>query len=61
MLLGAAPTLFGFGIHGQFLFVDRRNGIVIAKFSSQELPLDAERIPRSVSLAETIRGRLAAG
>src|SRR5262245_31147016 len=60
VLLGAAPTVFGFGIHGQFLFVDRRNGIVIATFSSQELPLDAERISRSVSLAETIRGRLAA-
>ena len=58
---GATPMLFGFGIHGQFLFVDRRNRIVIAKFSSQELPLDAERIPRSVSLAETIRSRLASG
>src|SRR5262245_54100668 len=61
VLLGAAPTLFGVGFHGQFLYGDLLQGLVIAKFSSQELPLDAERIPRSVSLAETIRGRLAAG
>jgi CubicO group peptidase (beta-lactamase class C family) len=58
---GAAPLLFGFGIHGQFLFVDRRNRVVIAKFSSQELPLDAQRIALSVKLADTIRSRLAAG
>jgi len=58
---GAAPALFGFGIHGQILYVDRRNGVVIAKFSSQELPLDAQRIARSVRLAGTIRNRLAAG
>ena len=61
VLRGAAPALFGFGVHGQFLFVDRRNQVVVAKFSSQELPLDAQRIARSVQLAETIRSRLAAG
>ena len=37
---GAAPMLFGVGIHGQNLFVDPANGIVIAKVSSQPLPLD---------------------
>jgi CubicO group peptidase (beta-lactamase class C family) len=58
---GDMPMLFGFGVHGQFLFVDRRNRIVIAKFSSQELPLDAQRIALSVELAEAIRSRLAAG
>jgi len=56
---GASPALFGFGIHGQLLFVDRRNRVVVAKFSSQELPLDAQRIPASLRLAETIRNRLA--
>jgi CubicO group peptidase (beta-lactamase class C family) len=60
-LRGETPTLFGFGVHGQFLFVDRRNAVVIAKFSSQDLPLDARRIPLSVELAGTIRSRLAAG
>jgi CubicO group peptidase (beta-lactamase class C family) len=61
VLRGQAPALFGFGVHGQLLLVDRRNQVVVAKFSSQELPLDAQRIPDSLQLAETIRKRLAAG
>ena len=36
--------LFGFGIHGQFLIVDRQREIVIAKVSSQALPIDVDRI-----------------
>ena len=47
---GQAPLLFGLGIHGQNLFVDREHGIVIAKMSAQALPLDAARI------ALTMRG-----
>ena len=31
------------GIHGQNLFVDAANEIVIAKLSSQAMPLDMER------------------
>jgi CubicO group peptidase (beta-lactamase class C family) len=61
VLRGAAPALFGFGVHGQLLFVDRRNQVVVAKFSSQALPLDAQRIPDSLQLADAIRHRLAAG
>ena len=38
---------------------DRRSQVVVVKFSSQELPLDAQRIPDSLQLAQTIRGRLA--
>jgi CubicO group peptidase (beta-lactamase class C family) len=38
--------LFAMGIHGQHLFVDRANGLVVAKFSSQELPVD----PRATGL-----------
>jgi CubicO group peptidase (beta-lactamase class C family) len=56
---GEAPALFGFGVHGQFLLVDRANQVVAAKFSSQELPLDAQRIPDSLQLLQTIRSRLA--
>jgi len=41
---GAAPLLFGFGIHGQFLIVDRHGEVVIAKASSQALPIDVDRI-----------------
>jgi hypothetical protein len=50
VLEGKAPLLFGLGIHGQNLFVDRTREIVIAKVSSQALPLDAARI------ALTMRG-----
>ena len=34
------PILFGLGIHGQYLFVDRLNEIVVAKHSSRAVPLD---------------------
>lgn len=35
-----APLLFALGIHGQHLFIDRPNRLVIAKVSSQAIPLD---------------------
>src|SRR5262249_5953469 len=38
------PLVLGFGIHGQHLFVDRANELVIAKVSSQALPIDEQRI-----------------
>jgi CubicO group peptidase (beta-lactamase class C family) len=44
VLEGEAPLLFGYGIHGQFLFVDRANGIVVAQLSSQAAPVDPARI-----------------
>jgi len=47
---GKAPLAFGVGIHGQNLFVDRINNLVIAKLSSQAMPMDAARI------ALTLRG-----
>mgnify|MGYP001182519041 CR=1 FL=1 len=37
------PILFCVGIYGQYMFVDLNNKIVIAKFSSQEYPLDADQ------------------
>ncbi len=52
---GAAPLAFGFGIHGQNLWVDRANRIVIAKLSSQALPLDARLI--GLTLREVLRIR----
>ncbi|MDB5967419.1 MAG: hypothetical protein JWQ72_3919, partial [Polaromonas sp.] len=33
-------TLFAMGVYGQNLFVDRANGIVVAKFSSWAEPTD---------------------
>lgn len=47
---GKAALFFGMGIHGQNLFVDPANEMVIAKLSSQAAPLDAPRI------ALTMRG-----
>ena len=35
--------MFCVGIYGQYMFVDVNNKIVIAKFSSQEYPLDPDQ------------------
>ena len=37
-------TIFGLGVHGQNLFIDIEKELVIAKFSSQPIPLDKEMI-----------------
>jgi len=57
---GKAPVVFGLGIHGQYLFVDRARGIVIAKVSSQALPIDAERITLTMRAVTRIIEVLAA-
>ena len=59
VLEGEAPLLFGFGIHGQFLFVDRKNRIVIAKLSSQALPIDTARVGLTLRAVSEIRKFLA--
>jgi CubicO group peptidase (beta-lactamase class C family) len=56
VLDGDAPMLFGLGIHGQHVFVDRRHEIVVAKFSSQSLPMDADRIALTLRGVAAIRG-----
>jgi CubicO group peptidase (beta-lactamase class C family) len=56
---GAAPVVCALGIHGQYLFVDRARGIVIAKVSSQALPLDAPRIMLTLRAVTRIREFLA--
>jgi hypothetical protein len=53
--------LFCLGIHGQNLFVDARNGIVIAKFSSQAQPLDVELMRLTGRLVSALRRALADG
>lgn len=55
----AAPLLFGMGIHGQNLFVDRANELVIAKVSSQGQPMDAERIGLTMRAVAEVRKALA--
>jgi len=53
-LQGETPLIFGFGIHGQHLIADRRNGIVVAKFSSQPLPIDIDQIMLTMRAAAEI-------
>jgi len=59
VLEGPAPLLFGYGIHGQFLFIDRANQIVIAQLSSQAMPLDPARIGLTMRAVSQIRKCLA--
>ncbi|MBO0738017.1 MAG: serine hydrolase [Alphaproteobacteria bacterium] len=54
-----APLLFGLGIHGQSLFVDRRSRIVVAIMSSQALPLDPAMISLTMSAVAEVRSALA--
>ncbi|HTO72871.1 MAG TPA: serine hydrolase domain-containing protein [Gemmatimonadales bacterium] len=58
-LRGPRPLLFGMGIHGQNLFVDRRNDLVIAKVSSQAQPLDAGRMALTMGTVAEVRQELA--
>jgi len=59
VLHGQTPLIFGLGIHGQNLFIDRANQLVIAKFSSQAQPLDARSIALTMQAVSQIRKRLA--
>lgn len=60
VLRGAAPMMFGVGVFGQNVFVDRNNKIVVAKFSSQALPMDEKRIFLTMRGIEAIRNHLVA-
>lgn len=53
------PLAFGMGIHGQNLFIDRANEIVIAKFSSHAAPLDMARIGLTMRAVDELRKQLA--
>ena len=52
---GNAPMLFGVGVHGQNLFVDAERGLVIAKCSSQALPLDEGLIRLTARWVDAVR------
>lgn len=52
---GRQPLLFGMGIHGQNLFIDPANEIVIAKFSSQAPPLDTGLIAATGAAVNAVR------
>jgi CubicO group peptidase (beta-lactamase class C family) len=59
VLDGKAPLYFGLGIHGQYLFVDPVNQIVISKFSSHAAPMDAARIGLAMRGVSQLRKLLA--
>jgi hypothetical protein len=59
--LDESSLLFGLGIHGQYLFVDRRHRIVVAIMSSQPLPLDAAMISLTMRAVAEIRRALTLG
>jgi CubicO group peptidase (beta-lactamase class C family) len=52
------PMLFGLGVNGQNLFIDRARQVVIAKFSSQASALDVPAIGVTMGLVAGIRARL---
>jgi CubicO group peptidase (beta-lactamase class C family) len=56
---GPVPLLMAFGIHGQYLFIDRQRRVVIAKASSQDLPLDAAQIALTMRAVGCVRDWLA--
>jgi CubicO group peptidase (beta-lactamase class C family) len=56
---GVAPMLFALGIHGQNVFVDRAAQVVVAKVSSQAVPLDGELIMVTMRAVARIRELLA--
>jgi CubicO group peptidase (beta-lactamase class C family) len=48
-------TLFAMGIYGQNLFIDRANRLVVAKVSSQKLPIDPTAVGLTLSAVAAIR------
>ena len=59
VLRGEHPLIFGIGIHGQNLYVDRRAEVVVVRLSSRALPLDADRESAGLDEALAIRDFLA--
>lgn len=56
---GARGTLMAVGIHGQWIYVDPPSGVVIAKQSSQPLPVDDATDKRVIAAFDAIRDHLA--
>jgi CubicO group peptidase (beta-lactamase class C family) len=50
-----SPMAFAIGVFGQSLYVDRENGLVMAKLSCQALPVDQEKKMLTIRAAEAVR------
>ena len=55
VLRGENPLIFGIGIHGQNLYVDRRAEVVVVRLSSRALPLEADHVLSGLDEAVAIR------
>ncbi len=55
VLRGARPLVYGVGVFGQNVFIDVESDLVIAKSSSQPLPLDKEFLSMTLAGVEVIR------
>ena len=55
ILHGERPLVFGLGVFGQHLFIDPAADLVVAKCSSQPLPLDASFLSMTLAGVEQIR------
>lgn len=55
---GDEPLIFGLGIHGQNVFADPVNEIVIAKHSCQALPIDDPANDLTMKMVEVVRNFL---
>lgn len=58
VMRGEQPIVFGVGVFGQNVFIDRVNEIAIAKFSSQPPPVDEGLVTLTLSGVEAIRQKL---
>lgn len=59
--LGDSPVLHCLGIHGQNLFVDRQEQLVMAKFASAREPLDTANDLLSYAFYNKVKAQLATG
>lgn len=55
VLRGARPLVYGVGVFGQNVFIDIESDLVIAKSSSQPLPLDKDFLSITLGGVEVIR------
>jgi CubicO group peptidase (beta-lactamase class C family) len=58
VMRGHQPLVFGLGVYGQNVFIDPAADLVIAKCSSQPLPLDKAFIDITLAGVEQLRALL---
>ncbi|MEW5620804.1 serine hydrolase [Pseudomonas putida] len=59
VLNGKDPLVFAVGVHGQNVFIDKTNDLVIAKLSCHGVAMDAEKIQFTTAAVQAIRAHFA--